>query len=723
MKRKRRKQKTLYARDRIDIGNELQTAIQYHESGQLQNAESRYKKILRVDPNQPDALHLLGVMAYQNGNLNEAVQLIKKALLSNPKSPLYYNNLGAVFNAQGRHTEALSSYQSALKLDSDYADAHYNIGNIHQKQGMLDQAISSYQSALKIDSNYVEAWYNMGNALKSRGKPDQALESYQQVIKRNPGHSAAHNNMGHAFKILGKLDMAMACYKKSLELNPHNEEAVINSGSAFQDLGLFEAARDCYIKALQLHTHYAAPYAGLAFIMLSLGAINAIDKLKETICTNLDMFLDRDPSRWLDELIYLSPLLSLDNKIRRRLTDKMDRTLSQFQTNPCFSLIDSNKRLKVGYVSPDYGDHPISHVLNGVFSGHDRSSFEIFAYSLKDRSNEASDFHRKIATNCDHFIDLSRLSDDDAARRIADDSISILVDLTGYMKNARLEIFARRPAPVQIYWLGHGGGLGLSFIDYVIADTIVIPPGEDVLYQEKIIRLPEVYHPADTPPISHAPVCRSEFSLDEDATVFCAFNNPQKINTEVFEVWMRILQRVPDSLLWLSNPRQSQGLVQNLQNEAQNRNVDPKRLIFAARLPDKSQHFARHRLADLFLDTFSYNASTTAIDALWAGLPIVTCPGKNFYSRICASMLANVGLADMICKTTLEYEDRAVSLAKDKAALEMLKERLAKNRETEPLFNTPRFVGHLEKAYEIAWQCYKSGSPPRSFDVPPTPYG
>ena len=702
-----------------DMG--LQKAIQYYQSGQLKKAEHQYKRILETDPNQPDALHLLGVMAYQTGNLDEAVHLIKKAIRNNAKNPFYYNNLGAVFNAQDRYAEALSSYQSALKLDPNYADAHYNIGNIHQKQEMLEQAISSYQRALEIDSNHVNAWYNMGNALKSQGKPEQAIESYRQVIERNPSHSNAYNNIGHAFKILGKLEIAITFYQKALETNPHNAEAVVNMGSALQDLGRFEAARDSYSKALKSNTHYAAPYAGLAFIMLSLGELTEITKLKETICTKLDMFLERDPSRWLDELIYLSPLLSLDQKIRNRLTDKMDRTLSGVQMKPHFSFPDSDKMIRIGYVSPDFGDHPISHVLKGVFSEHDRSHFEIFAYSLNDRSKEVSDYYRKISSSCDHFIDLSRLSDEDAANRIADDGINVLVDLTGYMKNARLEILARRPAPAQIYWLGHGGGLGLSFIDYVIADHIVIPSGEEVHYREKIIRMPEVYHPTDTPAISDAPVYRSDYGLDENAIVFCAFNNPQKINSEVFDTWMRILHQVPGSLLWLSNPSQSRGLVQNLRDEARKRGTDPNRLIFAARVPEKSEHFARHRLADLFLDTFSYNASTTAIDALWAGLPIVTRPDKSFYSRICASLLTNVGLADMICRTTREYEERAISLSNDKASLDRLKVRLLRNRKTEPLFNIPRFVWHLEKAYKIIWHCVKSDSQPRSFDVPAMP--
>ncbi len=705
----------------MTIEKTFRQATGHYESGRFQQAESGYKEVLGRAPDHPDALHHLGLVYYQRGRFQEAVDLIKRAVRNNPDSPFYYNSLGVGLNALGKFEEALANYQKAIHLDADYADVHYNIGNTLRKQGRPDTAISSYRRAVQISSNHLGAWCNMGAIFNDQGKPDQAIDCFQQVINQEPGHSVAHNGMGRAFKKLGKLDMALSCYKKALEANPQNEEALINAGSALQDMGLFESARACYGRAVQTHSRYAAPYAGLACMLLSLGELTELETLKQTILAKLDMFLEQDLTRWQDELIYLAPLLSLDEEIKPRLTRFVDRSFSGVKQPFHFSFPDSNSKLKIGYVSPDFGDHPISHVLKGVFSAHDRSNFEIFAYSLRDRSRETSGYHRMISSRCDHFIDLSRLSNHAAADRIASDGIAILVDLCGYMKDARLEILAHRPAPIQIYWLGHGGGLGLSFMDYVIADDVVIPKGEEELYTEKIIRMPEVYHPTDTPPVSDASLVRSDFHLDENVTVFCAFNNPQKINREVFDVWMRILHRVPGSQLWLSNPKQSAGLVQNLRMEAQTRGIDPTRLVFAERVPDKSQHFARHRLADLFLDTFSYNASTTAIDSLWAGLPIVTCPGKSFYSRICSSFLTHVGLEDMICSGIQEYEEKSVALAGDKGELCEVKKRLWRNMSIYPLFDIPRFAAHLEKAYRMAWKGFKSGNSPRSFKVPALP--
>jgi predicted O-linked N-acetylglucosamine transferase (SPINDLY family) len=356
--------------------------------------------------------------------------------------------------------------------------------------------------------------------------------------------------------------------------------------------------------------------------------------------------------------------------------------------------------------------------MRRVFGQHDRGQFEVITYSVSNRTSAADrEYTDIIRQTCDAYVDLSMLTIPQAAERIAADGVSILVNLSGYMSPQCLEIFSLRPAPVQVYWLGHGGGLGLSFIDYVIADAVVIPPGDENHYREKVARLPEVYHCTDTPPIPELTASRRDFGLDEKAFVFCAFNNPNKINAEVFDAWMNILLRVPGSQLWLSNPGGEKALEQNLRAEARRRGILPERLVFATRLPDKSQHFARHRLADLFLDTFAYTAATTAIDALWAELLILTRPGKDFYSRICASFVANVGLCDMICATTQEYEDRAVYFATNPTALVEVRTRLARNLHTEPLFDLPRFVQHLEQAYLMMWLRHASDSSPEGFNV------
>jgi predicted O-linked N-acetylglucosamine transferase (SPINDLY family) len=282
-----------------------------------------------------------------------------------------------------------------------------------------------------------------------------------------------------------------------------------------------------------------------------------------------------------------------------------------------------------------------------------------------------------------------------------------------------LDIFSYRVAPLQLYWLGHGGGLGLSFIDYVIADAVVIPFGEEHRYKEKILRLPEVYHSTDTPPIADHEMQRVDHGLAENAFVYCVFNTPKKIDKRVFDAWMNILRHVPGSQLWLSRLKEPDLLVNNLRQEAEKRGINSRRLVFAPRIENKSDHLARHRLADLFLDTFTYNASTTAIDALWAGLPILTCPGSTFYSRICSSLLRSVGLADMICDSVQTYEDRAVYLATERNALAEVRERLARNRMSHPLFDIKRFVRHLEAGYREIWERSQENRPHQHVNISP----
>ena len=416
--------------------------------------------------------------------------------------------------------------------------------------------------------------------------------------------------------------------------------------------------------------------------------------------------------------MYLAPMLSVSRQEYAGLSHKMNRLLSKPAASAQYAPARPGKKLRIGYLSPDFGDHPISHVTQGIFGLHDREHFEVIAYSMSNRTGKMDkEYIQQIQEGCDDFIDLSGLLVQQAMQRIADDGVDILVNLSGYMCPPGLEILSLRPAPVQVYWLGHGGVLGLSFIDYVIADAVVVPPGEEADFRERLVRLPESYHCTYTPPLSDTCQSRSDHGLSSDAFVFCAFNNPNKIDSGVFDVWMNILRRTPDSQIWLSSPGSDAALECNLRSEAQQRGVDPGRLVFAKRVPDKSLHYARHRLADLFLDTFVYNASTTAIDALWSGLPVLTMHGKDFVSRICASHVLNVGLGDMICRSKQEFEDRAVLLASDKAALAEVRERLARNRLTEPLFDTSRFVRHLESAYLGMWKRYISGEAPENFDV------
>jgi protein O-GlcNAc transferase len=341
----------------------------------------------------------------------------------------------------------------------------------------------------------------------------------------------------------------------------------------------------------------------------------------------------------------------------------------------------------------------------------------VYLYATGKAPGPGDPYRQVISDSADHFVDISGLSAEAAARRIAADNIHILIDLNGFMRDCRVPVLAHRPAPVQVFWLGYGGGLGVSYVDYIIADQVVLPAAHESRYREKIVRVPGIYHPADRAEISDRPLSRESFGLRDGDFVFCAFNAPKKINCEVFDSWMRILDRVPDSCLWLSNPGQSTLLARNLREAARQRGIDPDRLVFSARIPDKSLHFARHRLADLFLDTFSYNASTTAIDALWSGLPILTRAGDSFCSRICADMLINVGLEDMITHSIPEFEQRAVDLSRDPARLAEIRARLQTNLEKSALFDVQQLVGHLETAYTRMWERCSSGLQPDHLEV------
>ncbi len=352
----------------------------------------------------------------------------------------------------------------------------------------------------------------------------------------------------------------------------------------------------------------------------------------------------------------------------------------------------STARLRIGYLSNNFRDHPIGHVTAALFAAHDRAKVEVHVFYCP--AGDANPYTDQIKAGAERF----HVAREPAAmlRAIARENLDVLVYLDGYMTTFLMPVVARRPAPIQVYWLGHAGSCEIDGIDYVLADETVVPAGEEALYRAKTVRLAGTYHPASPHPIG-PDLSRAEAGLPESGFVFCAFNNPEKIDTPTFDVWMRILRRVPDSVLWLS-VTQSRSLAENLRKEAEARGIKGDRLVFAARLPDKAAHLARHRHAGLFLDTLGLNASTTALDALWAGLPLLTVTGPRFASRIATSFLKALDMPEMACRTALEFEERAVTLARNPAALAAARDRLAINLTSQPLFQIDAFCRKLEAA-------------------------
>ena len=520
-------------------------------------------------------------------------------------------------------------------------------------------------------------FFSLGAALRQLRRDQEAIEAYEKAVALDPGMLRAWINLAVSTERLDRA-RSLEAQAKVLEAEPENLVA-LNLLIKFhlQDCD-FEACEAVLAKLLRV---FQRELAGIG------------------------------EWRILANMAYRALFVPVPVPLLRRITDRIDqlhlKSLTEFgqlaplpAPDPAAANPDaSGRKIRIGYMTPNFADHPVGHVTLQLFPDHDRERFEIHAIATHARRGGDPDYNKRHRHGVDYYHDLSDLPHLETARRIRNLGIDILVDLDGYMETASTAIMVFRPCPVQIYWMGHAGGLGLSFVDYLIADDIVVPRGEEHLYKEKILRLPECYHVASPSAIAEEAPSRADCGLPEDAFVFCAFNNPEKFNRTAFDAWMRILEAVPGSVLWVSKVKGVPSHRQTLRRQARERGIDPARLVFADRLPDKAEHFARHRHIGLFLDTLTLNASTTALDALWAGVPLLTVKGDRFSNRISNSMLHWIGLDDMIQPDIESYVARAIHLARHPEELAAIRERLQANRETMPLFQTARFAYHLEQAY------------------------
>lgn len=696
-------------------------------------------------------MHFLGVIAHQTGKSGIAIDLINKAVQNDPNNPVYYNNLGYVLKDQGKLSEAITCFRKALEIKPDYAEACcYNQGYVFYDQGDLGEAITCYEKALEIKPDYAEAYHNLGCVLKDRDKLDEAILCYQKAVKIKPDYAEAYHNLGYVFKDQSKLDDAITCYEKALEIEPDCAEAYNNMGNAFRSKGKLDDAILCYQKALKLKPDFAGAYNNMG------NTSQDQEKLNEAICY-YEKALEIEPDfaqahselvcqlqrtcAWqklegmtakLDSLTRNaldngtkaaeSPFLSLmryadpsrNHAIAKSWSRDIARTMSNLKIHFSFDAGRSRKRkIAVGYLSNDFRNHPKTHLMLGLFRLHNRDEFEIFCYS--DGKDDGSYYRERIQRDCDKFVDLRSLNHADAAKRIYEDQVDILVDLNGYTGGNRLEICAHRPAPVQVRYLGLAGTTGADFFDYIITDAIVTPEDHAQCYSENFVYMPHCYQiNDDTQAISNKDWKRADFGLPDDSFVFCSFNQGYKIDPVMFDSWMKILRQVPEGVLWLQ--QESETAEKNLRQEAESRGVKSARLIFAKRLP-KDEHLGRLRLADMALDTRIVNGAATTSDALWVGVPVITLQGSTFSSRMSSSILTAIGLPELIADSLDDYEALAVRLARNRGEQQTIRQRLAKNRLTEPLFDTPRFAGNMEKAYKKMWEIFVTGQRPRQIEV------
>ena len=687
---------------------DLARAFAAHQAGNIPQAEALYKLVLQADRRQFDALHMLGVIEAQRGNFAAGVARINEALRVRPTSVDALVNLGRMQSELGRHAEAAAIYQKALALDPRSALAHNNLSIVLRRQRQYDDAIAHCDAALALAPNYADAWNNRGNVLFDLGRFDEAVVDYDRSIALNANIADAHLGRGNALKELNRHDAALAAYDRALAINATLAKAWFGRGNVLAEMQRDEEAllaRDRafalmpdldYAEGSRLHSKlHLCDWANLAEeVAHLLGAV----RRKKPACLPF----------------MLLPMAS-------SAADQLKCTECYVKNQPSFpqilrSDVHAHERIRIAYVSSDLREHPVAHLTAGLFEHHDGSRFETIAISLGPA--EDSELYRRIGAAFDQFIECRSQSDEEIAGLMRSLEIDIAVDLNGYTQGNRRGIFARRAAPIQVNYLGYAATMGADHYDYIIGDRTVIPQQQFEFYREKVVWLPECFMVTDDARIiAEQTPSRGELQLPEAGFVFCCFNQSYKINPAIFDVWMRLLRQVDGSVLWLRD--YGAATSRNLRREAERRGVAPERLIFASRVPRVEDHLARQRQADLFLDTLNYNAHTTASDALWAGVPVLTCLGSTFAGRVAASQLRAVGLAELVTESLPDYEAVALKIATDPALCRSLKDRLARERKTGPLFDTRRFTTNIETAYTTMWRRLQRGEAPQSFAVDP----
>ncbi len=550
----------------------------------------------------------------------------------------------------GKSKDAELSYRKAIEIKPDYAEAQSNLGIILRDLGKLKDAELSYRKAIEIRPDYAEAHYNLGNALRDLGKLKDAELSYINAIKIKPDFATAHFNLGNILRDLGRLDDAINQYKQALKLN--NELSLAKTALITTRGQLChwsdEGTHNIWLRSLGIKGQYISPL-GL-------------------------FYYEDDPLKQL----------KIAKKLYKEKYYKQSKEIAAF----------TNEKIHIGYFSADFRDHPVMQLIAPLLELHDKSRFEIYLYSfveIEDKNTE-----RAKNSGC-FFRNIKNLSDIEAAQLARRDKLDIAVDLMGYTANNRMPLFSYRVAPIQINYLGYPGTTGSDTIDYIIADKIVIPNNYEKFYTEKILRMPNCYLTNDDNiKIDKDPITREDFNLPKEGFIFTCFNNNKKITPNEFDIWMRLLIKIKGSVLWLKQP--NKWAVNNLNIEAEKRNVDPKRLIFANKVP-LNLHLARHALGDLGLDTFNYNGHTTTADALWAGLPVLTKIGASFAARVSASLLTSIGLPELITYSESEYEEKALYIASNHEEIHRLKSKLKKLKETSTLYNSELFTRDLETKY------------------------
>ncbi|MCH7889301.1 MAG: tetratricopeptide repeat protein [Proteobacteria bacterium] len=719
-------------------GETLDLALASHRAGRLDEAGRLYREFLRRQPDHPEALHLLGVVAHQTGEHDTAIDLIGKAIAINGAAAGYHNNIGEAYRAAGKIDEAFGHYRRAADLDPNFADAHHNLGVASLARGEADEAVGHLRRALALEPALAEAHFCLGNALREQGKLDEAIAAYRRAVVAEPGFAAAHDSLGNAYLDRGELDEAVACHRKAIALEPDLAGAHNNLGNALVEQGETDEAVASFHKAIALEPDFAWAHYNLGAALGKQDKLDdAVTSYREAIALKLDfaeahnnlgqvlkgqgrleeasasyrkaVALKPDDavahSNLLFHLLYLPGLTPEGIFAEHRRWNAQHAAPLANKIRSHTNIRDPERPLRVGYVSAGFGRHPAGYFVSSVLAAHDRARFEVYCYSGRVRED---DLTARIKASAKVWRSTDGMADDVLAQTIRADGIDILVDLDWHTSGNRLRVFAMKPAPVQVKGVGGNfGTTGMDAIDYYLSDAVATPEGAERWFSEEVVRLPDGFGcyapPADAPDVGPLP------ALSRGYVTFGCFNNLAKVNGEVIASWARLLHRLPVSRLVLKTDSLGDPAVRERYHsmfEAQG--VDRKRGDLLARSPH-AELLAHYNNIDIALDPFPYSGGLTTCEALWMAVPVVTLAGKTFTGRTSASHLHNVGLGDWVVKTPEDYLAVAERWGRDVQGLAELRGGLRGRMAASPLCDGARYARNLETAFRRMWTRYCNG--------------
>ncbi|MBA4368670.1 MAG: hypothetical protein C0403_13650 [Desulfobacterium sp.] len=721
-----------------EVARDLETALAYHNQGALEEAQKIYRQILQQDPEHSDALHLSGIIAYQIGKNSIAIRLITRAIRNQPENPYYHTNLGSVFQSDGQYDKAAACYHKAIHLKPDYAAAYFNMGNVKSAENHYKEAIGWYQEALRIVPDDPDGCYNMANSYKKLGMFDQSILWYEAAIQIRPDHAESFNNMGNAYATLNKWENAMECYQKALvifpdypealynlahgcqfrgkikeavflyqktlAINPEYAEVYNNIGNIFKDLGMISDAVTCYRKVLSLKPDFLEAINNMGNCFLNMGQHDEAVKYYRTA-----LAIEPDSSTACSNLLYS---LNFQEGLDENQVFKEHWTWGMQQTKtvkplelPKPVICSPDRCLRIGYVSPDFRDHSVACFIEPLIMGHDRSFFQVVCYSDASVTDLVTE---RLKSRAGQWWDICGLSDIAAAERIRQDRIDILVDLAGHTANNRLGVFARKPSPIQLSYLGYPNTTGLPAIQYRITDSWADPPGmTDHLYTENLIRLSSgflCYQPKVEISIN------SKVQTSSNGTLtFGSFNQRAKITPHVISVWARILSQVPHAEMILKSKAYQDDKVQKqIIDDFSRHGIAPERIKFLSHQASDTDHLNSYQNIDISLDPFPYNGTTTTCDALWMGVPVITLAGKTHVSRVGVSLLSSINRKELIADSEDEYIRKSIVLGKNPEQIQEYRNSLRPAMLGSSLMDRKKFCATFEKALKEIWKVFLS---------------